>query len=283
MTHRMGLILGLGLLLLTTDPLSAEPPWRIVSAADWHSAEGGVMSTDPQAFDRNQASEQRLIAGIVAVKPEVVIIAGDVGSGHWTTGALRKAGVLQPGESIEAAIHRLGDRTYRSMRENFAAASVNRLWLCVGDHGLGDNDWAPGSERANCVPFHREIFGTSFNTAKGQWLWPATVCGVPARPLDTAYENTSFAVRHKNVLFVQVDIFHQEGPNKRLHPRHGTINPDLAGAHLAWFRRVLAAGRRDQDIRYIFVQAHTPCLPPVRAQSSSMMMVTDWCAPSPAV
>jgi len=40
--------------------------------------------------------------------------------------------------------------------------------------------------------------------------------------------------------------------------------------------QVLAAGRSDQDIKYIFVQAHTPCLPPVRAQSSSMMMVTDY-------
>ena len=270
------ILLITGILALGLRPVSAETPWKIVSASDWHSAEGGVTSSNPQVFDRNQASERRLIAGIVAVKPEVVIIAGDVASGHWTTGALRKADVLQRGETIEAAIHRLGDKTYRSMRENFAAAGIERLWVCIGDHGLGDNDWTPGSERSTSVPFHRETFGKSYNTVDGHWLWPETVCGVPSRPLGTAYENTSFAVRHKNVLFVQVDIFHQEAPNKRLHPRHGSINPDLAGTHLTWFRQVLAAGRRHRDICYIFVQAHTPCLPPVRAQSSSMMMVPNY-------
>jgi len=272
--HRIILIFGI--ILLALEPVSAEAPWSIVSASDWHSSEGGVTSPAPQAFHRNQESERMLIAGTVAGKPDVVIIAGDMGSGHWTTGALRKAGVLQKGETIEAAIHRLGDKTYRTMRENFVAAGVNRLWVCVGDHGIGDNDWVPGGERSKCVPYHREIFGKSYNTANGRWLWPATVCGVPARPMGTPYENTSFAARHKNVLFVQVDIFHQEGPDKLLHPRHGSINPDLAGEHLAWFRKVLAAGRSDRQVKYIFVQAHTPCLPPVRAQSTSMMMVTDY-------
>ena len=123
MKHRISLILAI--LLFACQAVSAEAPWTIVSASDWHSAEGGVTSTNPQAFDRNQASERRLIAGIVAMKPEVVIIAGDVGSGHWTTGALNKAGVLQAGESIAEAIQRLGDKTYRSLRENFAAAGVD--------------------------------------------------------------------------------------------------------------------------------------------------------------
>jgi hypothetical protein len=269
------IILIFSMLASMLQPVWAEAPWTIVSASDWHSAEGGVTSPNPQNFERNQASERRLITGTVACKPEVVIIAGDMGSGHWTMGQLRKAGILQQGETIEAAIHRLGDKTYRSMRENFAAAGVKRLWVCVGDHGLGDNDWAPGSERSKCVPFHREIFGKSYNMADGEWLWPARVCGVPARPLGTPYENTSFAACHKNALFVQVDIFHQKDPGQRVHPRHGSIKPDLEGDHLAWFRTVLDAARNDPKIKYIFVQAHTPCLAPVRAQSSSMMMVTD--------
>jgi len=235
------------------------------------------MSADPTRFEENQRTEARIIRGTLSVNPEVVLIAGDVGSGHWTMGALRKAGVLREGETIEEAIHRLGEKTYRSMKNNFARAGVERLLLCPGDHGLGDNDWPPGSERAQCVPYHREIFGLSFNTdGQGQWLWPATVCGVPSRPLDTKYRNTSFAVQHKNVLFVQVDIFHQEGPNDRLHRRHGSILPDVVGAHAAWLDTILAAGRADPSVRYIFVQAHTPVLPPVRAQSSSMMMAAGY-------
>lgn len=248
-------------------------PWIIVSASDWHSAEGGVVSKNPEYFERNQESEKRNIAGTVACKPDVVLIAGDVGSGHWTMGALRNSGVLKKGETIEQAIHRFGEKTYRTMKNNFAAAGVDRLWVCVGDHGIGDNDWAPGSERSRCVPYHRAIFGKSYNTdARGKWLWPSTVCGAPSRPTGTKYQDTSFAVRHKNVLFVIVDIFHQEGVGDRLHPRHGSVNPDLVGKHLAWFEKVLAAGRADKSIRYIFVQAHTPALPPIRGQSSSMMM-----------
>jgi hypothetical protein len=258
------------------EPLHFEP-WRIVSAADWHSAEGGVTSTDPAAFATNQVKEHALIKGTVFCAPDVVLIAGDVGSGHWTTGALKKAGVLEPNETIEQAIHRLGALTYRTMKENFSEAGIDRLFLCVGDHGIGDNDWAPGSERSRCVPFHREIFGRSFNTDRqGKWLWPETVCGVPSRPVETKYENTSFAVQHKNVLFVMVDVFYQEGPDDRLHPRHGSVNPDLAGPHLAWFENVLAAARDDERVRYVFVQGHTPALPPVRAQSSSMMMADDF-------
>lgn len=265
------------ILTLAPQSVSAEPPWAIVSAADWHSSEGGVVSRNPETFRKNQELEWRLIAGTVACRPDVVIIAGDMGSGHWTMGALRKAGVLEQGEKIEAAIHRLGAKTYRTMRENFAAAGMDRLWVCVGDHGIGDNDWPLGSERSKCVPYHREIFGRSYNMDRNdRWLWPATICGVPSRPMGTKYQYTSFAVRHKNVLFVQVDIFHQETPDKKLHPRHGSINPDLAGEHLVWFCKVLAAGRSDRDIRYIFVQAHTPCLPPVRGQSSSMMMVASY-------
>lgn len=259
----------------------AEPPhfepWRIVSAADWHSAEGGVTSKDPARFEANQAQERDLIRGTLFCKPDVVLIAGDVGSGHWTEGALKKAGVLQADETIGEAIHRLGEKTYRSMKQNFAEAGVDRLFLCIGDHGLGDNDWPPGSERARCVPYHRETFGKSYNTDRqGNWRWPEMVCGVTARPLGTPYENTSFAVRHKNVLFVMVDVFHQEGPDDRLHPRHGSVNPDLSGEHLGWFEQVLAAAQGDESVRYVFVQGHTPALPPVRGQSTSMMMADSF-------
>lgn len=272
---------AVGFVALLATSVHAQPPryepWRIVSAADWHSAEGGVTAKDPARFAANQESERALIRGTLFSNPDVVLIAGDVGSGHWTTGALKKAGILAPEETIEQAIHRLGAKTYRTMKENFAAAGVERLFLCVGDHGIGDNDWPPGSERARCVPFHREIFGKSFYTSRnGEWLWPATVCGVPSRPLGTKYENTSFAVQHKNVLFVMVDIFHQEGPDDRLHPRHGSVTPDLAGAHLAWFEEVLAAARDDETVKYVFVQGHTPALPPVRGQSSSMMMANNF-------
>lgn len=269
------------LVALLAASVDAQPPryepWRVVSAADWHSAEGGVTSKDLARFAANQENERALIRGTLFCNPDVVLIAGDVGSGHWTAGALKKAGILAPEETIEQAIHRLGSKTYRTMKENFAAAGAERLFLCVGDHGIGDNDWPPGSERARCVPFHREIFGKSYNTDRsGKWLWPATVCGVPSRPFGTEYENTSFAVQHKNALFVMVDVFHQEGPDDRLHPRHGSVNPDLVGAHLAWFERVLGAAQEDETVKYVFVQGHTPALPPVRGQSSSMMMANDF-------
>lgn len=280
MINRLGFLVLLLAPGLTSAALGKDlhfEPWRIVSAADWHSAEGGVTSPDPAVFKANQAAERDRIRGTLVCHPDVVLIAGDVGSGHWTRGALKRAGVLRPDETIQQAINRLGQQTYRSMKENFADAGVDRLFLSVGDHGIGDNDWAPGSERARCVPYHRAVFGTSFNTDRnGNWLWPSTVCGVPARPLGTKYANTSFAAQHKNVVFVMVDVFHQEGPNDQLHPRHGSVQPDLVGEHLHWFERVLAAARNDASVRYVFVQGHTPALPPVRAQSTSMMMADHY-------
>lgn len=84
----------------------AEEPRYVVSASDWHSAEGGVVSKVPEAYARNQAEEAALVKGTVFCAPEVVLIAGDVGSRHWTEGALKKAGAMLPGESIEAAINR---------------------------------------------------------------------------------------------------------------------------------------------------------------------------------
>lgn len=267
------------LFLVTSSAACADDyaPWHIVSAADWHSAEGGVTSPDPAKFEENQRREMQLIRGTVFCEPDVVLVAGDVGSGHWTVGQLTKAGVLKQGETIKRAIHRLGEKTYRSMKDNFAKAGVERLFVCPGDHGIGDNDWAPGSERSFCVPYHRAVLGRSYNrAADGRWLWPETVCGVPSRPIGTKYADTSFAVQHKNVLFVSIDIFQQAGPNDRLHPRHGSILPDIGGEQLAWFERLLVAGNEEPSVRYIFVQAHTPTLPPVRAQSSSMMMTAGF-------
>ena len=126
-------------LCLGAESRAEQPPiepWRIVSAADWHSAEGGVTSRNPAHFDANQAKERGLIRGTLFGRPEVVLIAGDVGSGHWTTGALKKAGALRDGETIEEAIHRLGAKTYRTMKENFAEAGVELHQLNAGILGV---------------------------------------------------------------------------------------------------------------------------------------------------
>ena len=261
--------------LFMTAPVHGQQPyepWKIVTASDWHSAENGVKANNPQFFRNAQEREQVLIEQIMAVDPEVVLIAGDMGGGRWVTSSLKN--VMKPSETLEQAIYRLGEKTYCNHRRNFLEAGMQNLLVCVGDHDVGDNDWPPGSERSQTVPWHRKIYGQCYNTgAQGQWLWDEKIGDAPARPLGTKYENTSFAHQYKNVLFVNVDVFHQENPDKRLHPQTGSVIANITGKHLEWFDRVLEAGRQQEDIRYIFVQAHPPIITPIRAHSSSMLFV----------
>ena len=88
--------------------------------------------------------------------------------------------------------------------------------------------------------------------------------------MGTIYQDTSFAIQHKNVLIVTVDIFQWSDAKKKL-SQHGAIKADLDGEHLAWFKRVLTAGRKNPSVRFIIVQAHTPTLAPFRAARTSRM------------
>ena len=110
---------------------------------------------------------------------------------------------------------------------------------------------------------------------KGEFLFRKSIGTVSSQPLGTAQEKTSFAYRHKNVLFITVDAFQRVYPKKNvLDRRHGIggeggVRCTVEGDHLAWFENVLREARKDKSIQHVFVQAHLPVLQPIRKVQSS--------------
>ena len=89
-----------------------------------------------------------------------------------------------------------------------------------------------------------------------------------SRPFGTQYENTSYAQRHKNALFITIDCFHDKGSyfldRKNGLGGEGSVTVSVEGEHLQWFENVLREAQNDDDIKYIIVQAHVPVIHPVR-------------------
>jgi hypothetical protein len=77
-------------------------------------------------------------------------------------------------------------------------------------------------------------------------------------------KGTAFYWRHKNVLFVSVDVF-EHGESGQ-----GSIRTGVTGEQLAWMDRVIG---EHADADHVVVMGHAPCLGPVRMWSSSGLMV----------
>jgi hypothetical protein len=54
------------------------------------------------------------------------------------------------------------------------------------------------------------------------------------------------------------------------------VAPQVRGAHLRWFKRVLKAANQKPGVDHIMVQGHVPAMPPVRAESTSLMMMDGY-------
>jgi hypothetical protein len=141
---------------------------------------------------------------------------------------------------------------------------------------MGDNPWPAGSAVARCQPQFRGAFAKELNINPdgGRFLYSEPIGKAASRPLGTKYENTSYAYRHKNVLFVTLDAFHQENPDEVIGPE-GSVTGTITGPHLEWLEEVLSEARKDSGIKHILVQSHLPVIYPVRKVNSSGMMIDD--------
>jgi len=148
--------------------------------------------------------------------------------------------------------------------------------MAVGDHEVGDNPWPVGNAVSAHQAEFRQTFAKGFNIHRdsGQFKYDKPIGAAASRPLGTKYEETSYAYQHKNVLFVTVDVFYQEDPDKTIGPQ-GSVTGAVVGKHLEWFEHVLSEARKDSSIKHIFVQAHLPVLQPVRRVNSSGMLMDD--------
>ena len=121
------------------------------------------------------------------------------------------------------------------------------FYAAIGDHELGDNPWPDW--KAALVPAYKEQFRRYLKMPENG----------PSHMLGTA-----FWWRHKNVLFVAVDVF------EKAKGKQGGITAQVTGEQLEWFDRVLA---ENSDADHVVVMGHTPVLGPVRAWSSSRLML----------
>jgi hypothetical protein len=262
----------IAVLLLIQSTARAEEPWRFITLADWHLAE---LYVQPNRFP---GGKEQNVAGLKMLKAqyggELVMLPGDSNGGHWDTEEFieRFNPKLTPAESILQA----GALCYTGMVGAFNEAGYSMLLMAVGDHELGDNPWPPGTAVSKHQAEFREAFANVFNINpdNGEFIYDKPIGEAASRPLGTKYETTSFAYQHKNVLFVTVDAFHQEDPDKKI-GMQGSVTGAVVGKHLEWLGHVLSEARKDSSIKHIFVQSHLPVLQPVRRVNSSGMLMDD--------
>ncbi|VGO19760.1 LamG-like jellyroll fold domain-containing protein [Pontiella sulfatireligans] len=264
------------LLALAISVVHAEKPWRFLLLSDWHSAEKYTQSEKNPSWLADAVAED--VATVKMFKEnyggELILMPGDSNGGHWDTPKFIKQNF--PGASPEESVKKAGHLCYSGMIDAFRDGGYSKLIMAVGDHEMGDNPWPAGSDVSRCQPQFREAFAKEFNMnpVGGRFLYEKPIGKTASRPLGTPYENTSYAYRHKNVLFITVDAFHQEDPDKKIGDE-GSVTGTVVGEHLQWLERVLSEARKDKSIKHIFVQSHLPVIYPVRKVNSSGMMMDD--------
>jgi len=259
-------------LLLMQSTVRAEQPWRFINLADWHGAE---IYVQPDLFP---GFAEELLAGLKMLNEnyggELILMPGDACRGHWDTPKFIKG--FNPAFTPAEAILQAGDICYTGMVNAFKEAGYPTILMAVGDHEVGDNPWPVGNAVSAHQEEFRQAFAKGFNVnpdgGKFMYMYDKPIGKAPSRPLGTKYEGTSFAYQHKNVLFVTVDAFYQEDPDKTIGPQ-GSVTGAVVGKHLEWFEHVLSEARKDSSIKHIFVQAHLPVLQPVRRVNSSGMLM----------
>ncbi len=258
--------------LLIQNTARAEEPWRFITLADWHMAEMYVYS------NRMPERTEAVLDGLKMLKAnyggELVMLPGDSNRGHWDTDKFIKS--FNPALTPAEAILQAGELCYTGMVGAFNEAGYSTLLMAVGDHEVGDNPWPLGTAVSKHQAEFREAFSNVFNMDPdgGHFRYDKPIGKAPSRPLGTKYEATSYAYQHKNVLFVTVDVFHQEDPDKQI-GMQGSVTGAVVGKHLAWLDHVLSEARKDSSIKHIFVQSHLPVLQPVRRINSSGMLMDD--------
>ncbi|NVB84947.1 MAG: hypothetical protein HOV81_41655, partial [Kofleriaceae bacterium] len=245
-------------------------PWKFVSIPDFLNSDIGdvsnltslVNSTNPA----HEAAIARVLDEIAAENPDFVMVAGDLVNGHWYLDAsgVQVFGPVSTRAQKQAAIAKAADVYYTTWKERFESRGLT-VYPAVGDHDIGDNDWAANSEKAFLVPDYKAQFAKHFTLdANGQPIYAR-------RPVGTPFENTSYAIRHKNLELVTLDEFRQDSPTTKLDAQRGSVLLSVDGDHLAWLDQELTDATATGKIKHVMVQGHIPVLTPVRTQNSSGM------------
>lgn len=208
-------------------------PWRFVSMPDFLN-----VDTDyPQAGWEGALG--CILDSVKGENPDFLVVPGDLVMGHWH-GEKGRKGI--------GGIEHFAARYYPAWKARMKAHGL-KWFAALGDHEIGDDAW--NYDRA-------AEFVSAYKKAFREHL------GMP-RNGPAHMQGTAFFWKHKNVLFLSVDVF--EAGTSAL----GVIRTGVTGKQLAWMEGVIDA---HADVEHVIVMGHAPCLGPVRQWSSSGLMVT---------
>jgi Concanavalin A-like lectin/glucanases superfamily/Calcineurin-like phosphoesterase len=261
-------VLALLLIWLNINIGQCEEPFIFVSVADIHNVETFIHSASPKIPDFDL-----LLNKVAGFKPGFVFLAGDLGEQHWWNSQSQK--LCAPNGSLSDVVSECAAKAYPRFLSYVKNRVLSPVYVGLGDHEIGDNDWTLGV-RSDSVPYFKQAFARYFTkNSNGTSRFNAMIGNVPPRPIGTPYENTSYAFIAANTLFVMLDLFRQDSPVQKLGYR-GTVKLEVGNdGHLQWLEKLLATARNLPELKHIIVNGHSPVLSPVKGQNSSMMYVED--------
>jgi hypothetical protein len=225
--------LVLACILAACQSIMQEKPWVFVSMPDFLNVDCDYP--EPKWED----ALTYILEAVKAENPDFLTVAGDVVMGHW-----------------DAA--EWNDRdTIAKYAKRYYTAWINRMdvhglryYVSIGDHEIGDNPWRQ-PKKLEAVKYYKRAFSDYFQMPRNG---PAGMKG------------TAFWWKHKNTLFVSVDVFETGESNQ------GFIKAGVSGEQLAWLEEVFVLNK---DVNHRIVLGHTPVLGPVRKWSSSGLMIKE--------
>jgi len=211
----------------------SDRPWTIVSIPDFLNVDCDYPQKgweDALDFVLNSIKKEN---------PEFVIVAGDLVMGHWDNKVGNDADTIGKYSQryYSAWINRMNDHNLK-------------FYTALGDHDIGDDAWR-NEKKFKAVELYRKAFSDHLK--------------MPQNGPDNM-KGTAFWWRHKNVLFISVDVF-EEGKSEL-----GFIKIGVTGDQLKWVQTVLDA---NPDVDHRVLVGHVPILGPVRQWSSSGLNIPE--------
>lgn len=217
----------------SSDKSSNNDSWTFVSMPDFLN----VDCDYPQAGWEDALSF--ILESVKKENPEFLVVPGDLVMGEWDG----------PEWNDKDSIAKYADRYYSAWINRMNDHGI-KFYTSIGDHEIGDNDWLT-QKRFEAVKLYKKSF--------------AEYLKMPHNGPEHM-KGTAFWWRHKNVLFISVDIFEEgKSPN-------GLIKLGVTGEQLSWVKKIL---EENTDVDHKIVVGHAPILGPVRKWSSSALMIRE--------
>lgn len=227
-------ILFLAITLSAFAQKEKEAHWRFVSMPDFLN-----VDTDyPQEGWEDALSY--ILKSVKNEEPDFLTVSGDLVMGRWHN-EKDKPGIK--------GIEHFASRYYPAWKARMDAHKL-KYYTSIGDHEIGDNPWSYNDALKNVAAYKNEFRNHMQMPLNG----PEHMKG------------TSFFWKHKNVLFISVDVFEEGSSNQ------GKIRTGVTGKQLEWLNRII---EQNQEVDHIIVIGHAPVLGPVRKWSSSGLMVEE--------